>query len=98
MTNDDLTEDIAKHLKTAGDGYWNEFGAAPNRTPWEAISPHAHEEYRAMAREVVRCMEWARHCAFKGEHWVDDPDEPGHRMLRDASELPLTLPPEGWKP
>jgi hypothetical protein len=56
----DLVEDIAKRLKTAADGYWNEFGAAPNRTPWEALSPHAQEEYLAMAREVVRCMEWAR--------------------------------------
>ena len=54
-------------------------------------------DFGPVADECIRQMEWAYKQGGRGEFWVGDGRE-GRRRLVDASEMPVTMAPEDWKP
>lgn len=81
----DLRDQLVRRLSGVGQGIEHR-ERAQAREVYESF-------YRALADEVIRQMEWARHDAMR-EFVTDDAKE----VRRDLAKLLLTLAPEDWKP
>ncbi len=80
----ELMEGVAKHMFDFAN-FIEDPKVESGLPDWENVGSIRRENYRRIAREVIRQMEWARRL---------DPE------LKNDTEWyePMTLAPDGWKP